>query len=193
MSGRAAMKHAVEIGWPWAGLVLFDPPNVPPVDHPRYAAMESFEQRLTHWALRRRRRFASAEELANVYLSSRAAKGWVPGAHELMARSVLRKQPDGDGFELVCAPENEAAIYAEALTLNLWPRADELGGPVKLIGADPDLPGAPATAATNQALGIENGYNYDFIPGTGHLMQIEKPVECARMVEEFLSQYKMAR
>ena len=193
MSGRAAMKHAVEIGWPWAGLVLFDPPNVPPVDHPRYAAMESFEQKLTHWALRRRRRFATEEELANVYLSSGAAKGWVPGAHELMARSVLRKQPDGDGFELVCAPENEAAIYAEALTLNLWPRAEEFGGPVKLIGADPDLPDAPATAATNRALGIENGYNYDFIPGTGHLMQIEKPVECARIVEEFLSECGISR
>ncbi len=125
--------------------------------------------------------------------SSGAGKGWVPGAHDLMARSVLRKRPDGDGFELVCAPENEAAIYAEALTLNLWPRAEELGGPVKLIGADPDLPGAPATAATNRALGIENGYNYDFIPGTGHLMQIEKPVECARMVEEFLSECGISR
>jgi pimeloyl-ACP methyl ester carboxylesterase len=29
MSGRAAMKHAIEIGWRWDALVLFDPPNVP--------------------------------------------------------------------------------------------------------------------------------------------------------------------
>ena len=34
-----------------------------------------------------------------------------------MARSVLRKSPDGNGYELTCAPENEAAIYAQALTL----------------------------------------------------------------------------
>jgi hypothetical protein len=54
-----------------------------------------------------------------------------------MARSVLRKYPDGDGFVLVCAPENEAAIYEQAMTLNLWPMAKEFGGPVKLIGADP--------------------------------------------------------
>ena len=40
-----------------------------------------------------------------------------------MARSVLRKSPDGDGYELVCDPENEAAIYHQALTLNLWPPA----------------------------------------------------------------------
>jgi pimeloyl-ACP methyl ester carboxylesterase len=187
MSGRTAMKHAIEIGWRWDALVLFDPPNVPPVGHPRYQAMELFENRLTEFALRRRRRFAAVDELTNEYLQSRATKGWVGGAHELMARSVLRQSPDGDGYVLTCAPENEAAIYAEALTLDLWPRAADFGGPVKLIGADPGLKGGPATALTNQALGSENGYDYDFVPGTGHLLQIEKPAECVRLVEEFLA------
>jgi pimeloyl-ACP methyl ester carboxylesterase len=193
MSARAAMKHAIEIGWRWDGLVLFDPPNVPPVGHPRYAAMEAFENKLTEWALGRRRRFAAVEELASDYLKSRATERWVPGAHELMARSVLRKSPDGDGHVLVCAPENEAAIYAEALSLNLWPRASEFGGPVRLIGADPNLKGAPATAQTNQALGLENGYDYAFVPGTGHLLQIEKPMECARLVEEFIANCGLRR
>src|SRR6516225_6263980 len=27
MSARTAMKHAIEIGWRWDALVLFDPPN----------------------------------------------------------------------------------------------------------------------------------------------------------------------
>jgi pimeloyl-ACP methyl ester carboxylesterase len=193
MSARAAMKHAIEIGWRWDVLVLFDPPNVPPVDHPRYQAMEVFENKLTEWALGRRRKFASVEELATEYLKSRATERWVAGAHELMARSVLRKSPDGDGYTLVCAPENEAAIYAEALTLNLWPRASAFGGPVKLIGADPDLKGAPATAQTNQALGVENGYDYAFVPGTGHLLQIENPAECARLVEEFVAKWGLRR
>jgi pimeloyl-ACP methyl ester carboxylesterase len=187
MSARAAMKHAIEIGWRWDALVLFDPPNVPPTDHPRYKAMEVFENKLTEFALGRRRKFGSVEELAAEYLKSRATERWVAGAHELMARSVLRRSPDGDGYTLVCAPENEAAIYAEALTLNLWPRASAFGGPVTLIGADPDLKGAPATALTNQALGVENGYDYACVPSTGHLLQIEKPAECVRLVEEFIS------
>ena len=187
MSGRTAMKHAIEIGWRWDALVLFDPPNVPPVTHPRYAPMEAFEKRLTDWALDRRRRFASVDELTTEYLQSRATKGWVPGAHELMARSVLRESPDGGGHVLTCAPENEAAIYAQALTLDLWPKASEFGGPVKLIGCDPNFKGAPATGPANQALGIEGGYDYSFVEGTGHLLQIEKPAECARLVEEFLA------
>ena len=187
MSSRAAMKQAIEIGWRWDGLVLFDPPNVPPVDHPRYRPMQIFEGMLRQWALNRRRQFATVEELADEYRRARAHGGWVSGAHELMARSVLRASPDGNGYSLVCAPENEAAIYAEALSLNLWPRAREFGGPVKLIGADPDMAGGPPTGQTNRVLASENGYDYDFVPGTGHLLQIEKPDACARLVEDFLA------
>jgi pimeloyl-ACP methyl ester carboxylesterase len=187
MSARTAMKHAIEIGWRWDALVLFDPPDVPPPGHPIYAAMEIFENKLTEWARNRRRRFASIDELTNEYLQSRATRNWVPGAHELMARSVLRRSPEGDGYELVCAPENEATIYAQALILNLWPQASEFGGPVKLIGCDPNMKGAPATGAANQALGIEGDYDYSFVEGTGHLLQIEKPQECIRLTLEFLA------
>lgn len=191
MSARTAMKHAIEIGWRWDVLVLFDPPDVPPPGHPNYATMEVFEKRLTEFAGNRRRKFASVEELTNDYLQSRATRNWVPGEHELMARSVLRKDPDGDGFVLVCAPENEATIYEQAMTLNLWPTAKEFGGPVKLIGADPTAKGAPATAAANQALGTEGGYDYSFVEGTGHLLQIEKPDECFRLTTEFMAKHKI--
>ena len=45
-----------------------------------------------------------------------------------MARSVLRESPEGSGYQLVCDPKGEAAIYAQALTLDLWPRASEFAG-----------------------------------------------------------------
>jgi pimeloyl-ACP methyl ester carboxylesterase len=106
-----------------------------------------------------------------------------------MARSVLRESPDGDGFELVCDPENEAEIYAQALTLNLWPRASEFGGPVKLIGCDPNMKAAAGTGPANQALAIEGDYDYSFVEGTGHLLQVEKPQECARLTLEFLARH----
>ena len=109
-----------------------------------------------------------------------------------MARSVLRKLPDGNGYELTCAPENEAAIYAQALTLDLWPKASEFGGPVKLVGCDPNFKGAPATGPANQALGIEGGYDYSLVENTGHLLQIEKPDECIRLTLEFLRKHGLA-
>jgi pimeloyl-ACP methyl ester carboxylesterase len=192
MSGRTAMKHAIEVGWRWDALVLFDPPNVPTPTHATYAAMAEFEKRLTAWARQRRRRFATIGELAEEYRQSRAAARWVDGAHELMARSVLRQSPDGDGYALVCDPDNEATIYHQAMTLNLWPRAQDFGGPVKLIGCDPDMKGAPATGPANAALGREGGYDYSFVEGAGHLLQIEKPQECVRQTLGFLAAHGLA-
>ena len=191
MSGRTAMKHAIEIGWRWDALLLFDPPNFPPPGHPAYAAMAAFEKKLTEWARQRRRRFATIDELAEEYRASRATVRWVGGAHQLMARSVLRKSPDGDGYELVCDPENEATIYAQATSLNLWPQASEFGGPVKLIGCDPTMKGS-ATGPANAALGAEGGYDYSFVDGTGHLLQIEKPQDCIRLTLEFLAKHGLA-
>jgi pimeloyl-ACP methyl ester carboxylesterase len=191
MSGRTAMKHAIEIGFRWDALLLFDPPNVPSPGHPAFPAMQVFEARLVEFAKRRRTCFASIGELAVDFAKSRASQAWVEGVHGLMAPSVLRKNPSDDGYALVCDPANEAAIYAEALTLSLWPKASELGGPVKLIGADPDLAGGSPTGRANRALGTENGYDYSFVPGSGHMLQVEKPEECARLTLAFLGQCGM--
>ena len=192
MSGRTAMKHALEIGFRWDALILFDPPNVPPPGHQVYAAMEAFEARLTEFARNRRTHFASVDGLAADFAKSRAGQAWAPGVHELMARSVLRANPDGNGFVLACDPANEAGIYAQAMSMNLWPRATDFRGPVKLIGADPDLKGGPPTGRANQALGTENGFDYSFVPGTGHLLQVENPDECARQTLVFLQECGLA-
>jgi pimeloyl-ACP methyl ester carboxylesterase len=184
MSARAAMKHAVEIGFPWRALILFDPPNVPPPGHPTYQIMDTFERRLAEWALARPDRFADPSELARQYAETRAHRTWVDGAHELMARAVLR--PADGGFTLACPRELEASIYLQAMTLNLWPPAAAYGGPVKLIAADPEARGAPAPAFANRALAEEGGYVYEAIPGTGHLLQIQQPEACRRAVLDFL-------
>ena len=191
MSARTAMKHAIELGFRWDALILFDPPNVPLPGHRTYDAMDGFERRLADWALRRQDRFGDPSELARQYAETRAHRTWVPGAHELMARAVLRPREAGDGWELACARELEASIYLQAMTLNLWPAATDLGGPVKMIGADPKAPGAPAPAFANQALAEERGYVYEAIPGTGHLLQIQKPDECRRAMLEFLAAQRL--
>ena len=189
MSGRAAMKHAVEIAWRWDALVLFDPPNMPPPGHPLREQLARFERRLTEWALARRAHFADPDELARDYLASRAAANWVEGTHALMARAVLRR--DGDGWTLACPPALEAAIYREALDLNLWPKASDFAGPVLLIGADPAVRGEPSTGLVNEALARENGYDYVVIKGAGHLLQVEKPQAVAEAVVAFVAKHRI--
>jgi pimeloyl-ACP methyl ester carboxylesterase len=188
-ASRTAMKHAIEIGWRWAGLVLYDPPNVPPVTHPIYPLMEDFENKLVKYAGGRRRTFNSIGELAQELKESRATARWVDGMHDLMALSILRKDEGAETWSLVCAPEVETAIYAEALRLNLWPKATDFGGPVKLVGCDPAMKGAPATGLANQALGTEMGYDYEAVANTGHLQQIERPDACADILRAFLRKH----
>jgi pimeloyl-ACP methyl ester carboxylesterase len=188
MSARAAMKHAIELGFPWEALILFDPPNVPPPGHACYEAMDAFERRLADWALARAERFADPAELARQYADTRAHRSWVTGSHALMAEAVLHRADDGAGWVLACPRELEASIYLQAMTLNLWPPAAAYGGPVKLIGADPAAPGAPAPAFANRALAEEGGYAYEAIPGTGHLLQVQEPEECRRSMLAFLDE-----
>ncbi len=137
--------------------------------------MDVFERRLADWALGRPDRFADPAELARQYAETRAHRTWVPGAHDLMARAVLKREEGGDGWTLACPRELEASIYLQAMTLNLWPPASAYGGPVKLIGADPEARGAPGPAFANRALAEDGGYVYEAVPETGHLLQIQKP------------------
>lgn len=186
MSARAAMKHAIEIGWCWDALVLYDPPNVPPPEHRHYEIMGVFERRLVDWAMTRRERFAEPGELAAEYAANRGHSRWVEGAHDLMARAILRRDETRGDWVLTCQRELEASIYLAAMTLHLWPRYEEFGGPVKLVAADPAMKGVPPTALANQALHQEFGYAYEAISGTGHMLQIEKPAECVAALTSFL-------
>ncbi|HUZ73903.1 MAG TPA: alpha/beta hydrolase [Stellaceae bacterium] len=192
MSGRAAMKHAIEIGWRWDALALFDPPNFPPVGHRLYDPMLKFERRLAEWARGRRARYDDPAQLEQEFRASRAAASWVEGAHALMARAVLRRDEAAGGWVLSCAPELEARVYEEAVTLDLWPQGAEFAGPTKLFGADPALRHGPPTGAANQALAQENGIDYVAVAGTGHLLQIEKPGECRAALLDFLAAHRIA-
>jgi pimeloyl-ACP methyl ester carboxylesterase len=192
MAGRTAMKHAVEIGFRWDVLFLFDPPNVPLPGHPEYERMDVFEHKLADWAMHRPDRFKDPSELAEQYRANRAHSTWVEGTHELMARAVLREDPEQGGWALSCPREFEASIYLQAMTLNLWPSAAELGGPVKLIAGDPEAKGAPGPAFANRALGEDSGYHYECIPGTGHLLQVQKPEECRQAMFTFLKEQGIA-
>lgn len=188
MAARAAMKQAVEGDFPWQALVLFDPANVPPPGHALYEGMTTFEHKLAAWARKRRRRFASPDELAAEYAAARGHSRWVEGTHALMARAVLRRDEQQGDWVLACPPALEEKTYLGALEMNLWPRYEEYGGPVKLIAADPDAPGAPLCAVANKVLASESAYVYEAIPGTGHMLQIEKPGACARAMLTYLNE-----
>jgi pimeloyl-ACP methyl ester carboxylesterase len=184
-SGRAAMKHAVQMGGTWDALILFDPPNVPPRGHPLYDPMKAFELKLVEFACSRPDRFEGPDGMVAQYRESRACSRWVPQAIEDMGRATVRHDASA-GWTLACRRELEGLIYFSALTMDLWPNASQYRCPVKLIGADPELKGQPPTGLANQALAREEGYAYEAVAGTGHLLQVEKPEACRLAMTSFL-------
>lgn len=186
MSAQAAMLAARQFGWRFDALVLFDPPNNPPQGHAVRAPMVEYLNRLVAWASTRREVFADPAELARDYAATRAGRHWATGSHRAMADAVLRHT--ADGWRLRCLPVLEASMYEQGITLGLWPKANDFAGPLKLIGGDPERERPDPTALSNQALAREGGFDYLAMPGTGHLLQLEKPAACADAVREFLAE-----
>ncbi|PON16158.1 hypothetical protein C2W62_19970 [Candidatus Entotheonella serta] len=187
LSARTAIKYAMEGGWLWDALVLFDPPNIPPEGHPLYDVMVKFDHRLAAWAKNRPQRFASPSEMADIFRELRAHQNWLEGAHELMARSILHRESASGDWVLTCPGELEANIYLSNIPLEIWPHADDFQGPVKIIAADPTVerPGIPAQ--TCKILSETNGFDYAYIPDTGHMLQIEKPDATYQVMLSFLA------
>jgi pimeloyl-ACP methyl ester carboxylesterase len=64
--------------------------------------------------------------------------------------------------------------------------------PVKFVGSDPDDAEARAPGKVNRALAEVHGHAYEAVPGTSHMLQVEAPEACARIVEDFLGRLGLA-
>ena len=187
LSARINLKRAVEAGPLWDAMVVFDPPMVPPPDHRLYAPSVAEERTLSRWARTRRNRFSDPSGLARLYRENRAFRRWVPGAHELAARSVLRLDEATGEWALACPGELEARIYGENTEMELWPPPAAFDRPLKFIASDSAAADAKSPGLCCKALGDEYGHVYEAIPDTGHFLQIEKPEACARAMFSFLA------
>ena len=173
---------------PWDALVLFDPPIVPAPGHELHAMAQGMELFLAGWAMGRPDRFADPGELAEIFGAAKGLSRWIAGAHEGMARAVLRQ--DGDGWTLACPRALESATYVGNAYSRLWanlPRLAAHADRVLLVSSDPEIEDARAPAFTNRAAAEEFGIRRVAIPNTTHLLQIEAPEACAEAALSFLT------
>ncbi len=185
MSSRTNLKYALDGNRRLDGLIVFDPPMVPPLDHPLHDRMAAEERVLSRWAEKRPDRFDDPSDQAGLFRKSRMLSQWVDGAYDLMARSILRHDAATGKWRLVCSGAREAEIYRENAELNFWPDAGKFPMPILAIASDPDskIPSAPGYAC--RALRDECGWPYECVAGTGHFMQIQEPAICAGLTRRF--------
>ena len=102
---------------------------------------------------------------------------------DLFARTTLRKSLTEDVYELRYPPVYEEQIINFARAFAVWDNLDKLGCPTKVIGVDPTL---PYSFLSTFDLSDIARLDYDFLPDSTHLLQLEMPEQCAEMVREFL-------
>lgn len=192
VSAVTAVWHALERGWRWDALALVDPPLIPSPGHRLHAEARGFELGLAHWAAGRPDRFDDPMELAARFARSKSLARWVPGAHALMAPAITRPDPERGGWMLSCPREAESRVYATNAGLDLCPRLGELRGPLVLIGSDPDASDARAPGRVGRAMHAEHGLAWTPIPGTTHMLQVERPEACVAALEAFLAAHGFA-
>ncbi len=166
----------------FAALVLFDPPL-----HRPGKSFEEFDDaalRTARMTQRRAESFESEAQYVELLEFLPAFRKLMPGARELLASTTLRYSPDDGRYRLRCPRTYESRIVEFIRAFAGEVDFDVLPCPTKVIGSDPltsysYLP----TVNLSDMLQID----FDFIPDTTHLMQMEKPKECAALVRGFLN------
>ena len=170
------------LGTGFSGLVLFDPPLVKPGKN--QMEFDAFSAANARRARNRTDSFESIDQYVELLKFFPAYSRIVDGAHQLVASSVLRKSSDRGSYELRCPKEYEARVvdYVQAYAGQV--DFEALPCPTRVIGSDPALQNSYLpTEDLSDMLSIE----FDFIPGSTHLLQIEYPDKCALYVREFVA------
>lgn len=171
-----------------AAWVLFDPPLYRPgPGDPDYDALA---EKSAGMIRRRTQRFQKMRDFSDLLSYLPLLARAVPGASELMAKTVLRKSDGEEGYELRCPREYEAQISAYVRSYAFLVDYADLPCPTKVIGSDPTL--SYAYLPTFDLSHMET-VDYDFIPDTTHFLQLENPAKCARLMCDFLQERGLAQ
>lgn len=187
LSAIVSVSHARRFGMPFERIVLFDPPIIPAQDHPLHQAHIDEMLGLAQRVAKRRVQFDDWKELANQFRRNGMYARCLPVACDEMGRALLRQTVDGGAeiWRLSCPPEYEAKIFASNYDTTLWPWLPTLGDRLKLVCADPDVPGVQPSAAIARDMAGKLGLNYTCVPETTHFLQMEQPGACADITREF--------
>ncbi len=165
------------------GWFLLDPPLYRP--GPEDPDFDEAAEKAAGMARRRAYRFQERSEFAQLISYLPLLLRAVPGASELMARTILRESADGEGYELRCPRDYEAQIIAYVRTFAFLVDFGDLPCPTRVIGSDPTLPYAYLPTFDLSHIGT---IEYDFIPETTHFLMLEQPAECAEALRGFLAE-----
>lgn len=177
-AGIAVLWQALHRGAAWRSGTFFEPPLVMPAG---LAEGQAQHEARVAGTLRRRADWPGPDALAERLAGSPAFAFVTPEALAIHARAILR--PGGDGQTLRRAPAMEAAVYRAVWTTAPFEALHPLGRPVAFIGSDGSALAPPSPSRLAQpAAAVACGGSYAMVPGSSHLVALERPAACAALV-----------
>jgi pimeloyl-ACP methyl ester carboxylesterase len=167
---EVAAPGTIHRAWCYEPVVVPGAPNAPQPEVGLAAA-----------ARRRRRHWSTPDEAARSWARRPPLDALDPASLHAYVEHGLR--PAAGGWELKCAPDDEAATYAEAPAHDLWDRLPEIGARVDVVCGErsdavgPRLAGRLADRLANGTLEV--------LSGLGHFGPLEDPDAAAASILAF--------
>jgi pimeloyl-ACP methyl ester carboxylesterase len=124
------------------------------------------------------------QDLVDSFRRSPSFAGIDQAGLQALAASTLRWNDGPKLYELACAREFEASIFAMQDLEGAWDKIASVTLPVLLVAAR-QKDGAGPFARIERSLAAAGGFAFTTVADTTHFMQIEKPAECAAIVTAF--------
>lgn len=182
LSGLLGLRQSITGAIRFDAIVAFDLPLVPPGQ--TRGDLERVGQHLARMARKRRSRYPSHESFARRLSRMPVFNRLQSRDFDLIAQTTLRACQDGS-VELRCPPEYEAQMFEEYYSWSSITEPRDAPCPVKAISADPTIVG---TYLPGEGMEELVHVDYDFVPETSHLHQIEAPNRCREAMLEFLDE-----
>lgn len=187
MGAHTLLQVAADRPGAFARLVLFDPVILAPEAYDPQVMPFSAENR--HPTARRKRDFASAEEMMERFRDRDPYSLFAPRVFEDYCRHGLVPAPSGTGMELACAPEVEASVYESSRSNGaILEAARTVAIPVLVVRAlhtnlfdfksSPTWPGLAGILPQGTDL---------HRPDMTHFHPFQDPADAARIIREFIA------
>jgi len=167
-------------GLPAAGMVLIEPILLPAEFY--QGPMRVDEHPLAARAIKRTNFWRDRDD-AMSYLRSRALfQGWDEEVLELYVRHGMTGR-NGEGLQLACSPQREAALFMGGRQLDPWPLLPKISCPVLIV--EGELSENRNYIDTGRIQSLMPDCRRRMVRGAGHLLPMERPREVARLIGEF--------
>jgi len=182
MGAHTLLQVAADHPHAFSRLVLFDPVILAPEFYAAGEALYSADN--PHPAIRRKRDFASPEAMMERFRSRDPYCLFDERVFADYCRHGLVPAPSGEGFELACAPETEASVYASSRSNGaILEAAKRVDIPVLVVRAKASSLTDFRSSPTWPALAARLPQGTDlYRPDRTHFHPFEDPADAARII-----------